>query len=94
MPISVSTFRTQSMSDGEVQEVLAYFQEHGKPAVAAAELPVAAVQRLGLLVVPEESLFRWHTNIEGWPSEREEQQLLMLRLAKAVTRCQALSPKA
>ena len=85
-PASVSTFRIPLMSKREIQGVMDYFEKSGKPAIASAELLVRTVHELGLRVVPEESLFRWHANIEGWPDKKFEERQLMIDLANAVTR--------
>lgn len=81
-PPSVSTFRTNFMSSSNVSDVLKYFRDEEKPALASVDLLVETVASFGLQVVPEESLFRWHANIEGWANKAEEKQQ-MLSLADA-----------
>lgn len=72
------------MNSKEMSAVHAHFSKEGKPAIASADLLVRTVHELGLRVVPEESLFRWHANIEGWVDKAEEKQL-MLSLANAAS---------
>lgn len=62
----------------EVRRVLDHFAREGKPAIASVDLSVGTVQGFDLRVIPEESLFRWHANIEGWGSKAEEKQKMLL----------------
>ena len=78
-----SVFRKSRMSEQEYSDSKNHISRiKGKELKAVALLNVDGIaQDLGVTIVPEESEYRWHANIVGWPAEKHEQKLIAQRLA-------------
>ena len=80
---TVSVFRTEAKSEGEVWEIGAAVANKRKQTLyARADLNAAEVRRHALDVTPEEPPPH-HANIVGWSSDKDAQKLIAMELAEA-----------
>ena len=82
---SVSVYRTDHMQNIEITEAINRLAV-SRPVTGVTRLTPKSVRSVNdsghaLDVVPEESNFKWHANITGFPMERAKIKLLAQKLA-------------
>jgi len=77
-----SVFRKVRMTDQEYKDTkLKVEGERGRKMKGTALVDVATVTESGVSVKPEESQYRWHADIEGWPLEKDEAMAIAQQIA-------------
>lgn len=77
-----SVFRKVRMTDQEYKDTkLKVEGERGRKIKGTALVDVATVTESGVAVRPEESQYRWHADIEGWPLKKDEAMAIAQRIA-------------
>lgn len=70
------------MTDQEYKDTkLKVETERGRKMKGTALVDVATVMESGVAVKPEESQYRWHADIEGWPLEKDEAMAIAQQIA-------------
>ena len=86
-PVSSSVFRKSKMSPTEYKYTLSSVERDRKKDVKAiANITIQDVFDSKLDLFPEETDYKWHADIIGWPSVKSEQKLCAQMLANKAKR--------
>ena len=83
--LRVSVFRIAALENEAIWSLLAEQVEARRPgrhAKGRADLPVDAIEGIGLHVVPKPAPHPRHAELEGWPTTKQDQQYLQQRLSE------------
>ena len=75
------------MQSQAIDEAIARVENiSNKSVVAFARIPADCLKEreINLKAVPEESKYRWHADIIGWPTDKARRDLVALKLAERI----------
>ena len=80
-----SVYRTSDVPEEEIWNIgrEAVAKPRDGSLYARGDVPVAAIVKTGLKVVPDTGPHPRHANITGWPPEKDKQKMLAVEIADA-----------
>ncbi|MDO9319336.1 MAG: hypothetical protein Q7V56_14190 [Gammaproteobacteria bacterium] len=94
--LKTSVFRKSRMDSSEYQSIKEKVLTQRRKINSGCSIKVTAIVSLesirqtGLQLNPEESEYRWHADIEGWPSHDDESKSKTKELAQLLAQAAAL----